>query len=610
MNVQRPDGVPVDLAPAWALLEQDRLGAVVVDVDGGVLWPTLEEPDRLRELGRRLASTGNLHPSLTAASFAVARARAAEQAGAGAPLSAVWERVPTWAHSGLDRADAVALDHGLLVASTVPDPDVARFLDAVAAARIPVSAVSTGPLSADQVRRVLEQPTLDAVTWRAVRTAEGLAADVGALAAEAAVPGPGAVLLLTARDVAADGPLRVVRLGRTARDGTALERLADRVATSGEAAAVPGALRDAWAEGAAAFGPLLAGFADWAVRHAAGHPGSPLVAVSEPGSLLPELLAEVVAARRLPVQVRTLPLTPELVAVADADGAAVGAALHLALAGDGRSPAAVAELLGLPGEHADLVSVATALTADPEARGAASARAGEVSAELAAGVAAPSDALQAPLILCGAGGSGDLQRAVSLALAAAGTPRHVVGLYLASGPDAADALVGPGGGEVLGYAANLGTPTDAHEAVRARRPQLEELLGAPDRSRTSLSATPDPRPDDLRALRVEATRRGVLALVRRHVRELEVSNDPGPFFDAGSALAARMAKAHAAPALGTPRYAADALLAPSWIDEVVAPLERELLRARSEVARRDEIVAGRAYRIVMRLRRLLARFSG
>lgn len=607
MSGERPDGVPVDLAPAWTLLEQGDVGAVVVDVDGGVLWPTLEEPDRLRELGRRLAAGGHLHPSLTAESFAVARARAAEQAGPGAPLSAVWERVPTWAHSGLERGDALALDLDLLRTSAVPDPDVARLLDAVAAARIPVSAVSTGPLSADQVRRLLEQPTLDAVTWRTVRTAEGRADGVAGLAADAAVPGTGAVLLLTARDVRDDGTLRVVRLGRTARDATALERLVDRVVTSGEATATPGALRDAWIEGADAFGPLLAGFADWAVRHAAGHPGAPLVAVAEPGGLLPELLAEVVAARRLPVELRTLPLTPELVAVADADGRAVGAALHLALAGDGRSPAEVAELLGLPGEHADLVSVATALAVDPKVRAAASARARAVSAELGADVAAPEDAPHAPLVLCGAGGSGDLQRAVALALAAAGAPRHVVGLHLASGPDAADALVGPGGGEVLGYASNLGTPADAHEALRARRPRLEELLGAPDRSRTSLFAVRDPGPDDLRALRVEATRRGVLAFLRRHVRELEASNDLGSLFTAGPGLALRLAEPRTTTVLDVSAEPADALRAPAWIAQVVAPLERELAAARSEVALRDAVVAGRAYRLVLRLRGLLAR---
>ncbi|MDO9408786.1 hypothetical protein [Patulibacter sp.] len=601
-DVRRPDTVPAELVAAWELLERGVVGAVVADVEGGATWPTVDEAQRHRELGRRLESAGHLHPSLTPESFAVLRERAAERAGSGAPLAAIWALVPEWCHPGATRHGVADLELDLIAGTTVPDPDVALFLEAAAAARLPISAISAGPLSADQLRRRLEHPALDAVTWRAVRAGTDDDGDAAGQALAAAGSAPRPILLLTARTTTIDHEsLHVVRLGAGPRDATALERLVARVAISGEAGATPGAVRDAWVAGAAELGPVLVGFAEWSVRHAAGHAGAPIVVAADRGGLLPELVAEIVRALGLPVPVRVLPVTPALVAAAAGGGAAVGTALTLALGRDGRL-AEVAEILGLPAGHDDVASLATALAADPALQERAAARAAELSAELDAGIAAPAEHPGVPLVLCHVGGPGRLQAQLARALAAAGTPRHVVGLHLAGDATAADAILGPAGGEVLGYLANLGTPADAHAAATSWRSRIEELAGAPDRSRTSLAGSASASADDLRGLRVEAARRGVLAFLRQHLRLLAVAGDPAALVFSGPGLALRLAASSTTPSVVPAARPADALDPPAWIARVIDPLERALTAARGELATRDAVVGSRAYRLVLRLR--------
>lgn len=603
----RPETVPSELVPAWDLLERGAVGSVVVDVEGGAFWPTINEPARHRELGRRLEAGGNLHPSLSPAAFAILRATASVRAGSGASLSSIWAFVPEWCHPGVPRPDVIALELELIVEKAAPDPDVALFLAAVAASRIPISAIAAGPLSDDQVRRRLEHPALDAVTWRSVvpGTAHGNDAAAQAMAAGGSHGTP--VLLLTSRAADADD-LLVVRLGAGARDETALERIVARITSSDEASAVPGAVRDAWAEGARDLGPVLVGFAEWAARHASGHPGAPVVALSEPGSLLPELLAETALGLGLPLAVRTLPLTPELVAALEADGSAVGTALTLATAGDTHTPAEVAGLLGLSPEHDDVPSLGAALAADPGLRARAAEHARALEGPLLEGTAPPADAPSVPLVVCHVGGSGDLQGLLTRSLESAGLPRHVVGLHLASESGAADAILG--GGEVLGYLANLGIPADANAIAASWRARLEELAGVPGRDRTSLTPAASVVKDDLRSLRIEAARRGVLAFQRQHLRLLTVAGNSATLVDAGPGLADRLATAPATPSVAASPRPADALPAPAWIARVVAPLERDLASARAELATRDAVVSSRAYRFVLRLRGIVRRVRG
>ncbi|WP_026909688.1 hypothetical protein [Patulibacter minatonensis] len=617
-RVTRPDDVPTELEPAWRLLEEGGLGAVVVDVDGGggALWSALTAHERHVELGRRLVAGGNLHASLDEGSFAVLRVRAEEHAAPGAPLAALWLTVPEWVHPGLTRADVVAAELQVLADATVPDPDVALLLAAAASLRLPVSAVSHGRLTGDQVRRRLEHGALDAVTWRAVLTpADHDEADLVALAPR---EGDGDALVLSAGPVtAAAGPgSRVVRLGAagSASEGAAdlaVSRVARRLVASAEAHAVPAALRDAWFEGASVLGPVLAGFAEWSVRHAAGHPGGRLLALAEPGALLPELLAEVAVALDLPVRVDVLPVTPDLLAVADQGDALLGTALALALGGVDRGAAEVAALLGVgvtsddgatrgaAGGPGDLVGLLTTLRDDPAAAARATEQAAGLRDEL---VAAAGDATTGPLPVCQVGGAGRTQTRLAEVLRHAGVPRHVVGLHLASDPSAADAALGEAGGEVHGYLANLGRPAGAHAAAVAWRARLEQVAGAPDRSRTSLANTGDDA-ETLEDLRTEAARRGVHAFLRQHLRLLTIAGYPARLHDAGPRLAERLPP-RTPVAVAPP---ADGLVPPPWVDAVVVPLEGRVAAARAEVARRDAVVASRPYRAVALLLRIVRR---
>jgi hypothetical protein len=594
----RPEAVPAELVAAWDLLERGAVRAIVADVDGGVLWAGRPARERHLALARRLRADGTLHESFTPEAFVVVRERAERRAGPGARLADVWSDVPGWCHPGRTRAEVVALELELVVEETVPDPDVALLLAAAAAARVPIAASSVGLLAADQQRRRLEHPTLDAVTWRSVAVDEGPGDDPVARAVPAAEDDR-PVLVLSARSREAREGELVVGLGPTAPPSdVAVDRIVDRLRRSPELTGLPGALRPGWLEGATILGPALVGFAEWSVHHAVGRPG-PLFCVSEPGSLLPELLAEVVAARRLPLHVVPLPLTPELLAAATADEGPLRTALTLALGG-GHPPAAVASLLGLPDEGHDLATLLHGLATDSALRERVGARSAELRTELLAATSGPAEE---PVTLCGIGGPGALQRSLAELLRHQGVPRHVVGLHLLSDTPAADAILGDAGGEVLGYLANLGLPADAHARGASWRGRFEAVAGAPARSRTTTGAAA-PAADDIELLRTDASRCGVHAFLRQHLRLRAIAGDPVALVDAAERLAARLPTL---PPTSPPATPADHLTPPDWVGPAIGVLERDLADTRAEVAVRDAVVASRVYRIALRIRTVVAR---
>jgi hypothetical protein len=533
------------LAPAFALLAQDDVAVLSVDVFDTLLWRKVPEPvDAFALVGVRLADHGVLADDVWPEVFAELRveaeerARAVQRAAGGGPevtLSAIYEQLPERVFAAAGRA--AAIEHELEVERSLLlcDLDVLALIRAAGERGKRVVAVSDTYFDDAQLRRLLDRPPLrveeiDAVyassahqagkgsgLWTLVlrelgcrpeqvvhvgdnHHADVLAADALGIRTVYFERRPAALARALPREAAHAGSgvhpvegdhglsaLRAKTLHRAERDGLDTE------------------LRPYWEYGAAALGPVFAGFAEWAHERARAAGVSKLFCLMREGELLSGLINAAAPAAQRPVAAEPIWLSRHVCAQACIlEG--TREELHALFAR--RNLPTLREFCATLGlEPSDLPTLSSRAEARLDDAGLGDAVIDEIvyDAELRSRVVAASRELrrrvvryvqaglppgEGRMMLVDLGWGATVQGLLQKLLRAEEVDCEVVGLYLLTRDAVADRMLD--GLEVNGFLGSAGLPHAAIEAIM-RSPEILEQVCMPEYgSQIGLTASLEP----------------------------------------------------------------------------------------------------------------------
>lgn len=520
------------LAPAYAALAGEDISVVSVDVFDTLLWRKVPEPaDAFPLVGQRLADHGALADDVWPRVFAELRvaaekrARAAQRAAGGGPevtLAAIYEQLPERLFAGAGRAAAIEheleVEHALLLC----DLDLLALLHEARKQGKRVVAVSDTYFDEAQLRRLLDRPPLavgdlDAVyassahqagkgsgLWTLVLNELGCRPDqvlhVGdnhhadVLAADAL----GVRTVYFERRPAALAralPREAAHIGggvHPAEGDHGLSALRAKTLHRAERATLASELRPYWEYGAAALGPVFAGFAEWSHERARASDVSKLFCLMREGELLSGLINAAAPAAQRPVAAEPIWLSRHVCARACIlEG--TREELHALFAR--RNLPTLREFCATLGlEAADLPTLSGRADARLDDAGVGDAVIDEIvyDAELRSRVVAASGELRRRVVryvqerlppgerrmmLVDLGWGATVQGLLQKLLRADGVDCEVAGLYLLTRDAAADRTLD--GLEVHGFLGSAGVPHDAIETIM-RSPEILEQVCMPE----------------------------------------------------------------------------------------------------------------------------------
>ena len=540
-------GEPTDarLAPAFAALAHEDIAVVSVDVFDTLLWRKVSEPaDAFPLVGSRLADHGMLADDVWPEVFAQLRveaekrARAAERAGAGGPevtLAAIYGQLPERVFAGAGRAAAIEQELEVERALLLCDLDVLALIRGARERAKRVVAVSDTYFDEAQLRRLLECPPLRAEEVDAVFASSahraGKASGLWTLVLAKLGCRPDQLLHVGDNhhaDVVAAGALgirtvyferRPAALARALPREAALTRegphplhgdhglsaLRAKTLHRAEREALASELRPYWEYGAAALGPVFAGFAEWAHERARAAGVSKLFCLMREGELLSGLINAAAPAAERAVAAEPIWLSRQVCArAAILEG--TREELHgLFVRRNLPTLREFCATLGLdPGELPTLSARADARLDDA---GLGDAVIDEIAydAQLRARVVAGSRELrrrvvryvqerlpagERRMVLADLGWGATVQGLLQKVLRADGVDCEVAGLYLLTREQAAERMLD--GLEVHGFLGSAGRPEAAIEAIM-RSPEVLEQVCMPEHgSQVDLSPSLDP----------------------------------------------------------------------------------------------------------------------
>jgi FMN phosphatase YigB (HAD superfamily) len=597
------------LAPAFSALDGDDIAVVSVDVFDTLLWRRVAEPENAFALvGARLAQRGMLAddvwPDVFAGLRAEAeeRARAAQRAAGGGPevtLAAIYEELPERVFAGAGRTAAV--EHELEVERDllVCDLDVLALIRAARERGKRVVAVSDTYFDEPQLRRLLDRPPLrpeevDAVFASSAHGA-GKGSGLWSLVLEALGCRPEQVLHVGDNhdaDVRAAQALgvrpvfferRPAALQRALRREAALpgggpdpaqgdhglSAVRAKTLHRAERETLPSELRPYWEYGAAALGPVLAGFAEWAQERGRAAGVSKLFCLMREGELLSGLINAAAPAAADPVRAQPIWLSRQVCARA---AIVEGAHEELEALFVRRNLPTLREFcatLGLePGELPTLSDRADArlddaglgdavideIVYDAELRNRVVAASRELRRRVVRSVQEQVPAGERRIVLVDLGWGATVQGLLQKLLRADGVECEVAGLYLVTRDQAAERMLD--GLEIHGFLGSAGRPEPAVEAIM-RSPEILEQVCMPDfGSQVDLSPSLEPVLAEVgeiahRAPQRAAVQQGIAAFQREWVRYRSAREGALPLLSGAAAraqLRVMLFRAVAAPA--------------------------------------------------------------
>lgn len=552
------------LAPAFAALSSDDISVVSVDVFDTLLWRTVPEPhDAFPLIGVRLADHGVLVEDVWPGVFAQLRveaekrARAAQRARGGGPevtLAAIYEELPERVFAGAGRAAAIEheleVERGLLLC----DLDVLALIRAARERGKRVVAVSDTYFDETQLRHLLERPPLrsdevDAVYASSAHQA-GKGSGLWTLVLEQLGCRPDQVLHVGdnhhADVLAADalGVRTVYFERRPAALARALPREAAHAGNAGvhpiegdhglsalraktlhraEREALASELRPYWEYGAAALGPVFAGFAEWSHERARAAGVSKLFCLMREGELLSGLINTAAPAAQRPVAAEPIWLSRHVCARACVLEATREELHALFVRRNLPTLREFCATLGL--EPTDLPTLSARAEARLDDAGLGDAVIDEIvyDAELRRRVVAASRELRRRVVryvqerlppgerrmmLVDLGWGATVQGLLQKLLRADAIDCDVAGLYLLTRDAAADRMLD--GLEVHGFLGSAGLPHAAVEAIM-RSPEILEQVCMPEHgSQIDLTASLQPVLADVGGIARQAPQRGAV----------------------------------------------------------------------------------------------------
>jgi FMN phosphatase YigB (HAD superfamily) len=554
---------------------------VTTDIFDTVVWRRVAEPvDAFAIVGKRLAERGALAETLSPWAFGNVRRLAegnvrarmlSERGTTEIKLAEIYEGIPPWVFAGQGRDAGMQEELDTERDLLVPDLDVAEILIAAAEAGKTVVAVSDIYFSGDQLRYLLGQDVLGSIPFRHVLTSsdhrenksgklfdialdmvgvdparvvhvgDNEAADIDApasrgirtvllerrttpmhamLDAEARFRGPVAALAASEE-----------KLGNLPGADFGLAALRSKMEHRAELAEAPSALRPFWKFGAQVYGPIFTGFAEWIAERTQAAGATKVFPLMREGHFLTELLR----AAGSEVEAESLWLNRDVCSRA-AIGSATRDELEIFLIR--RTPPTVADVLrtlGLsPGDvpalagHADTrledailrELLLDELTADGPVRERLVTGARQLRERLVAYI----DAKVGPdetLVVCDLGWGATIQSRLAKALAHAGRPRRIVGLYMVTHEGAATSAAPDV--EIEGFLANMGAPGPV-VGIALRSPEVLEQTCMPTHGpQRDIGPDLEPvydagGPPRVQHVEAQALRNGVLAFQREYLR--------------------------------------------------------------------------------------------
>lgn len=533
----------------WHLVQSRGVAALSLDVFDTVLWRAVPEPvQAFFLLGCRLQERRLLPLDVTPEGFASMRVVAERRA-----RDAAWRdrdshecrleeiygelaRVCTADTNARYVEEEVALEYEILR----PDLAVVALMELVGRSLgKPVRLVSDTYFSAAQVRRLLLRPELEGIRLDdvAVSSEYGVGKADGLFAVSLSASGlaPSSVVHVgdnseaDVRGARAAG-LRAVHYEKGSEELTAVltsegvlgvplgdERSVDRhlgdhgltalrarVVRRTEADQVPVVLREHWLAGAAVFGPAFAGFASWVHERAAAAGAEKVLCLMREGEFLDELVNAAGVAADVAVPSEPLWLSRQVCALA---AVFTGSTEELRSFLGRRKPTTVAglfaqvgadlwlapqldDLSGSPLDAPDVLErVLEVLNNEPQVRAQVVLRAQQVRERLYRHLDRQLPA-GGPVVVVDIGWGATIQTLLARLLEARGTPREVVGLYLATQTHAE--LRRLEGLRAEGYLASGGRPEGALRAV-LRSPEILEQICMSDNG-TLVGLDADARP--------------------------------------------------------------------------------------------------------------------
>ena len=603
------------LAELRELVESDAVDVVSTDIFDTLVWRrTLNPIDVFVELGERLAARGMLARALAPDAFGRLRRLAEERARADRKrdrkeaevrLGEIYEALPEWVFDDRPREDALDEEIELEREIIVPDLDVVELLAHAVERGKTIVAISDIYFSADQIRRLLDQPRLDALPFRKIFTSsdhrEGKTGRLFDIAIAALGCEPVQMVHIgdnAAADVepAVERGIRTVYLEKRSKP---FERVLHREAMFGrpaiaksatgphspelgagvdfgltalraktehreEGLEMPSALRPHWRFGATVLGPALAGFGEWVHREARAAGAERVHCLMREGEYLTRFVDGAAGAVEDPVTAQKLWLS-RYVSTRAAIGGATEEELERLMFGP--TPPTVGEYcrrleIGLS-EMPALSGYADTVLYDPIIRrqvldailedDALRSRVVEESRRLRERVveslleAAPGDG---PIVLVDIGWGATIQQRLSEALAHAGVDRRLLGLYMMTNDIAGLAVTR--GHRALGFLMNCGAPEHLMTVMRA--PEIIEQSLMPDVG-TQIGVAEDLSPilaessiPPQQMAEAEAARDGAFAFQRDYVRYRQaLAGKLTPLSEARDPLAAILTRAVVAP---------------------------------------------------------------
>ncbi|MDQ6750001.1 MAG: hypothetical protein M3Z33_04525, partial [Actinomycetota bacterium] len=564
------------LAPAFAALAADDVSVVSVDLFDTLLWRKVPEPEAAFPLvGARLADHGALAEDVWPDVFATLRveaekrARAAQRAAGGGPevtLAAIYEQLPERVFAGAGRAAAIEheleVEHGLVLC----DLDVLALIRAARERGKRVVAVSDTYFDEPQLRRLLDRSPLGAEELDAVYASSahqaGKASGLWTLVLKELGCRPDQVLhvgdnhhadVLAARALGVRTvyferrPATLARvLPREAAHAAGglhrlegdhgLSALRAKTLHRAQREALTSELRPYWEYGAAALGPVFAGFAQWAHERARAAGVSRLFCLMREGELLSGLINAAAPAAQEPVPAEPIWLSRHVCARACI---LEGTREELHALFERRNLPTLREFCGTLGlEPADLPTLSERADARLDDAGLGDAVIDEIvyDAALRSRVVAASRELrrrvvryvqerlppgERRMVLVDLGWGATVQGLLQKLLRADGVDCEVVGLYLLTRDAAADRMLD--GLEVHGFLGCAGLPDDAIEAIM-RSPEILEQVCMPEHgSQVDLDTSLEPVLAPVGAIARQAPQRsavqqGIAAFQREWVR--------------------------------------------------------------------------------------------
>lgn len=569
-----------------SILRDGGCTVLSLDVFDTLLWRRVPRPtDAFVLLASDLRESGDLPEWITAAAFRRMRIGAEERArnrreSADPPVDRparevslvdIWSEMPVAVFPEAERMRMVAAEVALERRVTVVDRDVARLAALARERGIGLCLVSDTYLAGEHLEFLLDRPELaalgDARTFRSVQYGAAKGGGLWDVVLRALGLPAGQVLHL-GDDVEADvraPSARGVRTVHLPRVDHGYREILDRERESLDSFGRYGPLLDpehgdhglttlrakvlagcpeqgaratAWRYGAGVLGPVLTGFAEWAVRRAAESGAAVVWCPMREGEQLAAMLSAAAAAHGTDVEARPVWLSRQSTSLASLDPADPDALREFLHRGYDVRVRDVLAVLGLrPGEvpglaeHLDLAlgcddavgAVADELTGTPHLRRRLVEAAAGARSRLVASLRRSGALAGGPLVLADLGWGGTIQLQLARALEIHGIPVRPVGLYLAT--DERSVRLASHGLRAEGFLGQAGHPRELVDLLSRSPEVLEQCVSITCGSLLDYTAAGDPVLGDpagepAQHAEREAARRGTSAFQQRWNEEV------------------------------------------------------------------------------------------